>query len=173
MDDLKDILLDGEEVLWSGKPVLTHVKNSSIKKKLKHLAWMLFAALVAAYFFYVGNMSNQTGFVQVLSGITIILIAIGLVIATFAFFDKGSVALSSLGQIYAVTNRRVIVIDTKKHWRQFILGRSVIGLSIKNNGEYGDVHISYGDEDFLSMSALPDADVVERLLLENFAAKRE
>lgn len=173
MDDLKDILLDDEEVLWSGQSAVKSIKSSSTKKKLKHLAWMLFAASVAAYLIYIGNYPNQTGFVQVLAGIIIVLIAIGLVIAAFAFFDKGSEAQSSSKQLYAVTDKRVIIVDIEKHWRQYLMGRSVVALHVKTTGDVKDLQIIYGNDGFMMMSALPDADLVERLLIENFALKRE
>lgn len=175
MDEIKDKLLDGEDVLWSGRPVVTDRRGPSkiVRNKLKHVAWMLFFALVAVYLFYVGNYPSQTGFVQAISGVVIVIIGIGLLIATIALLNTDSQAHPQRRQLYAVTNKRVLIVDTDGHWRQNILGRSIVGLRVSKNGNEKDIQIDHGNDDYTLMSALPDADVVERLLIENFAAKKE
>lgn len=174
MDEIKDILLDGEEVLWSGKPDLSlaNPPAPNWRRKLTHFLWVLGFAIVAIFLTKVGSQPNVSGFVQVILGIVIVTIAIGLIPAVLAFFDFNDVIAPRDAEFYAITDRRLIVLNITKKAREYVMKNSVSSIHTAENGSAYDLTISHGwGADFVTLYALSDAKDVEKIILDNFSIR--
>ena len=90
MKDINDILLNGEEVLWSGAPDPDLVKSLAPywRRKLVHFLWIVGFGGVAVLLYFVGRDLTAEGFVQILIGILIVFFALGVILATVAFLTS-------------------------------------------------------------------------------------
>ncbi|NOX95214.1 MAG: hypothetical protein GXP04_09015 [Alphaproteobacteria bacterium] len=175
MDEIKDILLVGEEILWSGTPDQNNAKSVPPywRRKLTHFLWVLGFSIAAIFLTKVGNQPNVSGFVQVILGIVIVVIAIGLIPAVLTFFDFKDDIAPHQAEFYAITDRRLIVLNTTKKTREYVLKNSVSYISTTENGSVYDLTVSHGwgEADFVTLYALPDTKDVEKIILDKFSIR--
>lgn len=175
MKDINDILLNGEEVLWSGAPDPDLVKSLAPywRRKLVHFLWIVGFGGVAVLLYFVGRDLTAEGFVQILIGILIVFFALGVILATVAFFDFKDRAISYQHDLYAITGRRLIVMNTERNSTHSVFPNSVCYLTNNANNKHATlaVYIGYGEDDCLLLHGLPDADKVEKMIAEKFSIK--
>lgn len=102
---LKEVLLDGEEVRWTGRPVPFKLMRSPDRAGI-FLTWALSAAVVALAVFWLAPLfpKSQRG----LTDLLVMLVVVAFLPAMLSlrpFFDKLCLERST---IYAITNFRVI-----------------------------------------------------------------
>jgi hypothetical protein len=176
MDEIENLLLDGEKVLWSGKPDWTkaRVREYSVKSKIIHALWIVVIVSITAVIFKFGNQASTDGFIRPVLGVLVIIFLLISVGVIGAFFDFGKSSTVKPLEEYAITDRRLLIVNPTKGSHASYFPGSMYYLETIPNGELQDVAFQYGSDEhrFETLHALNDAEAVERLLHEKFAAKR-
>ncbi len=176
MDELKEILLDGEKVLWSGKP--DWMKAEPIKKGLRAKAgtikFLAAASLIFMAMMGVGAIFEPSGFVNVMLGTIIIFTAIAIFIALVNAFQSEHSILEHQDHVYAITDQRLIIHDRSRLTTHSLMGAILYEISTVPNGSVKNLNISYAhpDEGFCTLYALIDVTVPEKILLERMAFRK-
>lgn len=175
-DDLKDVLLPGEQVLWSGHPdwdKAEHPKTGWRAKAgtIKFSAAMLVALVVMMVF---GMIFDPKGFVGVMLGVLIALSAVSFIIALVALFNTDSPAQVRHDHVYAITDKRIIIHDRSKLTTHSIMGATLFAVVTTPNGSTKNINLSYGyhEEDVATLHSLSDPATPEKLLIEYFSRRK-
>lgn len=173
MNELKDILLDGEEVLWSGRPEWENAERPKTGWRAKSgvikfavIVFLIFGVLMAF-----GMLFDPKGFASGMLGVLILIAAIPFVIALLNVFDRRAPAHIRYDHTYAITDRRLIIHDRNKDTTQSVMGRILFEITTTQNGETKNLCVSYAhpDDGFATLYALSDAHTAEKLLLKHFS----
>ena len=177
MDEIKDILLDGEEVLWSGKPDLTLAKPLAPywRRKSTHFFWLTFFTMIFLALFHLESRVDRSGMIDNAVMVVAIIVLIGVLLGGVAFFDFKDSTNHHQHDLYAITNRRLIVLNTRQKSTHSAFANSVCYLTnnISNKHRTISVHIGYGEDDCFLLHGLPDATIVEKMIAEKFSIKEE
>lgn len=179
MDDLQDILLDGEEVLLSGNPDWENAerpktgwraKSGAIKFAL--IMFISFSAMMAWGAFF-----DPQAFAGGMLGVLIFLSAISFVVALMIVFGENDYLDPSLirhDHVYAITETRMIIHDRSKITTQSVIGPVLLEVTTTLNGAVRNLSVSFAQSDsgFAIMYALADAHIPERLLIERFSQRK-
>ena len=174
MSDLEEILVDGETVLWAGRPDMSIMKplKPFWLRKLTHLLWLLFfASLVAAFFW--GSSFYKTGTLNVIFIVFAVIILFGLVIGGLAFLDFKDRAIPYHHDQYAITNRRLLVRNSVTGSSHSVFPNSVCYLvnSARRVDPTLAVYVGHGEDDAILLFGLRDAEKVEKMIAEKFSIK--
>jgi len=176
VDDLKDILLDGEEVLWSDKPDWSKAEGPKKGWRAKSGVIKFAATMLLAFFAMMafGMVFDPEGFASGILGVLILLSAISFVVALLNFFDKNDSMQIRYDHIYAITNRRIIVHERSRLTTQSVMGPVLFEVATIQNGSVKNLSFSYAhpDEGFATMYALSDASAPEKLMIERFSRRK-
>ncbi|GJL92553.1 hypothetical protein [Hyphococcus sp.] len=176
MNDLKDILLDGEKVLWSGKPDWDRAEQPKTGWRAK--SGVVKFALATLFSFIVlmafGMIADPQGFASGVLGVFIVILAISFVIALLNVFDRSAPAQIRYDHFYAITDWRLIIHDRNKDTTQSVMGSILFEVTTTQNGETKNLCVSYAhpDDGFAILHALSDARPAEKLLLKNFSRRK-
>lgn len=174
MSDIIDqSLLQGETVLWRGQPDYDSADERPKpwrQRRWVHMSWivalvLLSIALFAASFVYdVGAGGWFAAFV--VAGIA------AFTIAGYANVRPRAADLRPAEQMYAVTDRRVIVASGADD-RTSVFRSGAAFVDLRPNGSVFNVHIfSAVDELDVCLRAIADGPAVEKLVIETLAAKQ-
>jgi len=173
--EIENLLIAGVTVLWSASPDWSNAKPLTPfwRRKFVHLLWILGFAAVAAFLTYLGNLPGVDGLTYVVLAIVIVLIVVGLIPATLTFLDFKNAEKSHSSESYAITDRRLIILNPIEGIKDYFFANSIGYVTIKKNGLVHDLSIAYGygDEDFKILRAISDAELVEKLIVEKFSIK--
>jgi len=169
---LKDILLENEQIIWSGAPNYDRAKPERKFAWITPLLWAVGLALVTAGMFWAAQTESVSAFLQGLFGaVTVILLLI--------FF---AICLSILQsprkrrpkERYALTNQRLIVANDETGERSSYFADSLMWFKSFTNGAVRDLSLMmvHTDEEYIVLRALDDADKVENLLIQYGIARR-
>ncbi len=177
MNDINDILLDGEQVLWSGAPDSALMKPLAPywRRKLTHFFWLLFFALIFLGLLELETRLDREGMMDNAVMVIAVAILIGTVFGALTFLDFKDSAVPHQYDLYAITDRRLIVMNTKRHSSNSAFKNSVCYLANNTSNKHRtlSVHIGYGENDCLLLHGLPDANLVEKMVAEKFSIKEE
>ncbi len=177
MDDFNDILLEGEEILWSGKPDSNLMKPLAPywRRKLNHFLWIAAFAALAGVLVYLGNLPNVAGMLQVVIGVVIVVILLGVIFASISFLDFKDEAIPPQSDFYAITNKRLIVVNAAKNKNQYIFPNSISYISTNTQNTHRTLSVAYGhgEGDSLLMHGLRDAELVEKMIVEKFSIRSD
>lgn len=176
MDDLKDILLENEKVLWSGAPkweLAERPKRGWRAKSdvFKFALTMLISFLVMMAW---GVIFDPHGFASGILGVLIVFAAMAFAIAIMNVFGSNDPLQVRHDHLYAITDRRVIIRDRSKLTTRSLLGSILYEISTIRNGKTFDLNLSYNypGDGYATFHALTDATEPERLLLSQFTLRK-
>lgn len=173
--DIDDLLLEGETVIWRGAPDFSRAKVKPTSRgaaRLQHLAWSigLIAATISTVL--IGQNWLSEGFLSLLLAFIAVVMGIAAVIVTGTLlFQSGHIQWgASFGDPqarYALTSKRLIV-QSDATRRASIMPAGIGSLRLEPNGEVFDLCVvgGAGEDDFTYLQAIPDGPAVERLILE-------
>jgi len=173
VDDFKDILLEGEQVVWSGRPDPAFYKATRPfwKHKLVHFAWLLLIAAIFLVLSEIDSRLRNSGLVGDVVGIFAILVAIGFAFTLATFFNFKDHRTPPQYDSYTITDRRLIVSNAKTKATHSVFPRSVY--RITNNAGHKhitlSVHVLGGYEQVLVLHGLRDASEVEKMIAQRFS----
>ncbi len=174
MDNLKDILLEDEQVIWSGRPdpELVSPLAPYWKRKLKHLLWLLFTALVVVALIWWGRTAPAFSFLFfVLAAIGII----GIIPATITLFDFNDQAEDPSKHRYLLTNSRLIVRTAEVGVEKEIFPNAIVAIELYKKQSPSRLNIFYGqsENEFVSLVGLSNADDVKTLVTKTLAPRNK
>ena len=166
MDDLKDILLDGEEVLWSGAPDPSLVTPLAPfwRRKLFHLIWTIGFLLFAATLTYYATTLNLDGLFKGIVGFVITAIMIGVIFSFLSFVDFRDRAHPPDTETYYLTNLRLLTINRTTKRRLSIFAGHVSSVEVAKSGISlgGDS----GEGSWIALRGIKDSAEIEKLIIE-------
>jgi hypothetical protein len=153
-NDFKDILLDGETRLWSGRPAWSHAK-SGLGRARGRIGAGLFASVMfaaAVFAFSIGA-----------AGAAVAALVIGM-FALLALLNNQPDSDRDRDKHYLATDRRLIVLRDNPSERFSVALRTVTGIQVRSNANVHDITLKTGNGelDFLTLHALEDAQDVEK-----------
>lgn len=174
MSDIIDqSLLQGETVLWRGRPDFDSADERPKpwrQRRQVHMAWIVALVLVSAVLF-AANFAYEGGAGGWFAAFVFAGIA-ALTIAGYANAKPRPDDLRPAEQMYAVTDRRVIVAAGEND-RSSVFRSGAAFVDLRPNGSVFDVHIfSSVDELDVCLRAIADGPAVEKLVIETLAAKQ-
>ena len=174
MDEIENLLLDGEKVLWSGKPDWTKVEpiKTGWRAKAGTIKFLIAASLIFMSLMGAGAIFNPSGFTSVVLGAIIFFNVITIFIALMMVFQSEQPFPDHPDHVYAITDRRLIVFERSKISTNSFTTNSFCGVHNRPNGDVRDLELSYGYDNSLILYALPDADQVEKIILERFTTMK-
>ena len=174
MDDFKNILLDGEKVLWFAKPDPGLIKPLSPfwRRKLAHFVWIAITLLVVAFCLRLA--SAFPGMSVIFNAIAVVGI-VGLIPASLLFLDFKDGETPHQFDAYAITDRRLIItnFETKSNTSIFPNQIGNVTNNMNDNHRTLSVHIGFGDDYRFLLHGLVDAEKVEKMIIERFSIKEE
>lgn len=177
-DDLKDILLDGETVLWRGASDFSRAQRkpeSHKTRQLHRLGWLAGLATLAVGSYSFGHFLNLTGFVGTLVAVLTVFLIIGTLFVFSRLFAKDIIVREKL-DIYLVTDRRVMALDKdRKQIRSMNAGHGSL-VSLYKNGDLHDLTIGLPVDDHESnifFTAIEDGPAVHKLVLQTLVHARD
>ena len=177
MDKIKDILLEGEKVIWLGRPDpnLSRPLAPYWKRKLRHLFWLALFAGLAVLLGYIGSNENIRGILELIVGTVTVIIILGVVIGFFAFLDFKDDEIPHQADIYAVTDRRLIAFNSEKNYRRYVFPNSVSYISNNTQNHHRTLSLAYGhgESENLLLHGLHDAEEVEKMIVERFSIREQ
>ncbi len=175
MTELKDILLDDEEILWSGRPEGGLMKPLAPfwRRKTTHFLWLAFFSLAFLVLLHLESVVDRSGMIDDIFLVMGVIVLIGVIFGSVAFFDFKDTATPHQHDIYAITNLRLIVINTERESNCSAFINSVCYLTNNTHSKHKTltVHIGYGEDDILILHGLRDATKVEKMITEKFSIK--
>jgi hypothetical protein len=175
-DELKDVLLPEERVLWSGKPEWDYAERPKTGWGAKSgvIKFAVSVFLIISVLMAFGMLFDPEGFAGGILGVLILLSAISFVIALFNIFDKHDPMQLRHDHLYAITNNRIIIHDLSKLTTRSIMGPVLYEVSTVQNGSVHDINVNFAnkEEDFATFHALSDCAAAEKLLIEKFSRRK-
>ncbi len=177
VDDLEDILLDGEELLWSGRPDWDRAKP--VRSVLRQRATvLLFAAgfgLTAASLIWIGSLLSLQGFASAVAAVCVGILFVASGFTLLSAFEVKKDFLYPYSDEYAITNKRLIIRRPESHEEWSLTKGAVCYLVLKPNGDVFNLELypDPGDHNFHTLYALSDANVAKKLALEIIATEME
>jgi|GEM_PF-4012236 len=176
-DALNDILLNGEEVLWEGRPDWTRVEKpkSKIKSKIEHFLWIVGLIFAVVLLTLIGKTDGVQGFFQVVLGILITILVIALIPTIGTFFQKDQTEPTRPDERYIITDRRLILQQLEEGHLESFAHNSLQRIERFSRGDVQSMSVQFanGEDDFRTLHALADAEKVERLLVISFIVRKE
>ena len=179
MPGIESLLVDGEEVLWSGNPQVTRSELrrqaiASFFKRVFAIALFLVTAFSLLYFRAFVLEDSIVDYLLWIGAFVFILISIG--IGLF-LVSASSPKYHLLEYRYAVTNRRILLLEGE-HRQLMLFPGSVIEVDCYSDGDIADVSIlivqgeSNDDEAiYHTFSKIKDSKTLMKLITEKFGAR--
>lgn len=162
------LLLPDERVLWNGKPDWRNAtpRKEFWRSKAVHFLWIFGLIVIILLLWCVGEGIHE-GFTRTILGVLIVLFSVFLLPITASFLDFKKARLGD--ESYAITDRRVIILDSEGS-RRSIAPNVFLQVRSSPNGKVHDLNLWYGHEDneVLTFQAISDHGAVEKLILERF-----
>jgi len=172
MDEIKDILLEGEKVLWSGKPDLSLAKPPTPywRRKMVHLGWLLITAAVVAVCLWA---SRAFSVISLVFNTIAVIGIVGLIPGILAFFDFKDSAEDPSKHHYTLTNYRLIALLEDYRVKKELFPNSVIAIEAYTEQSPKRLNIFYGqsENEFVSLVGLTDVEHVQKLITETLALR--
>ena len=171
-----EILLPTEEILWQHLPALDLAKpiKPFWRRKAVHLAWTLIVWGVVAFLLNAIAWFGLEGAAHTVASVVIVGIALAALLSTVSWFVFQDETAELLRQECAITNRRIIIKDTKTNEIVSLFPNSVLYMHRKRNGSVHDLELQHSHEEFsVTLFAVEDVDAVEKLILERFVTITE
>ena len=159
MEDFKNILLEGEEVLWSAKPDWALAKPWWRYWTRRWVAFLFATAFFVAAYFFIKESSEAGGIISSIFGV-------------FAFslmFVRSPEEARNKDEGYAVTNIRLIIIREGGFERYSAALSALTAFQARKNGKVTDLTIrtGAGEDDYVTLFALTDSAAAEALIAAN------
>ena len=172
MNDINDILLDGETVLWSGAPDQSLVKAPAPywRRKLVHFASLIGVAGLVAGCIWAARIFPAIGLV--FNTLAVVGVA-GLIPGTLAFFDFKDSAEDPSKQSYVLTDRRLVVLLRDGEEKKQIFANSAVAIETYKKQSPVRLNIFFGqsENDFVSLVGLSEIDRVEKMITQTLAPR--
>ncbi|MEE2691221.1 MAG: hypothetical protein VX640_06755 [Pseudomonadota bacterium] len=175
-NDLRDILLPGETMVWSGRPDWQNAEKPATGWRSKSGA-IKFAAIMLLVFIVMmawGAIFDPRGFASGILGVLIVIAALAFVIAVMNILDRQPSAIIRHDHLYAITDRRLIIHDVSKLTTRSITGPIIYEVQSVENGDVKDLNIRYShsEDGIATFYALKDVVAPQKLLLEQFSFRK-
>jgi hypothetical protein len=160
----------GEQLLWYGQPIARRTIRSAMPIVLFGIMWTAFALfwMAGAAGFRFPDFSRLSESLFALFGLPFVLIGLGLLASPYFVYKKAK------RTVYAITNRRAIVIVSGKFkFIQSYSGKDIGTISRSERAD-GTGDIFFGEEAGekrtkpVGFLAIPDVRRVERILIDTF-----
>ena len=173
---IRKVMLEGEELLWSGQPDWSNLpRPTRLKDRLKALGMFLMAGATAVILVTWGLRASLEGFAAMLVILGVALSGIILFVSFNRLLNPGTLSLDE--EYYGLTDRRLICISRSNWRRTSVMKGFVAGLECVAVGNRFDVNVALtldpgdaGDFEYntvgIRLRAVPDGPEVEKLLLE-------
>ena len=175
-NDLRDILLPGETIVWSAKPNWQKAEKPATGWRSKSGAIKFAMIMLLAFIGMMtwGAIFDPRGFASGILGVLIVITALTFVIAVMNILDGQPSAKTRHDHLYAITDRRMLIHDLSKLTTRSIMGPIVYEIQSIENGDVKDINISYShsEDGFAAFWALDDAVTPQKLLLEQFSFRK-
>lgn len=175
MNDLDDILLDDEIVIWRGAPDIPQARKRTLKGRVKRGAIGGALLITAAAIFFTATYFNIGGFGGALIGV------IGFIIGIVGLGAFGTVSTPQADDfppgkpdiVYALTNQRLIQWEKHSGAMTSIAAGGCTYLSLHRDANlYGIKVGSFGEYDQIYLDSIPDGPAVERLIRQHLMPRK-
>ena len=177
-DDLKDILLDGETVLWRGAPDYSHAKSKPRTKaqlQRERVIWSLIAFVVTAALFSLGYFFSLTGFIGTFLSTLVAFFGVGTLIGVSRLFAIDIKVYDRWDQ-FLVTDRRVAAVCRRdENISSISAGRGTL-VELRKNGDRHDILVGFpndDDESLIIIAAIEGGPAVHKLVLQTLISARD
>lgn len=178
-DALAAYLIDGEKLLWA-QPSLKEPIRTTLFKSLTRLFWLLVGLLTFGFgVWQMASLMDASGWPtwNAFGGFVLTLIAFVIMSVSWnALFDPDV----SVGNIYAISDRRIFAFRETSADRTSIVGTGAIRGSVhvnKSTQNIGTLSLTFDhpaeEEIALIIHRVREVDAAERLILENFVASKQ
>lgn len=171
-DALKDILLENEQIIWSGAPDYTRAKTRRKSGRFATLLWAIAIAVMIAVMFWASQTESVTKFFQGVFGTFTVLLLI--VFACLCMYIVQGQKNPQPKERYALTNLRLMVMNEETGERSSYFGDALIWFKSFENGTVRDLSLmmAHTDEEHIILRAVDDAAKIETLLIQHGIARR-
>lgn len=157
MDDFNNILVDGEQIVWSGRPTWGREKSRFAYLRGKIISSLFLIAFLTGSLEFARSENN---------GVAIAFLIFAGFAALFLFSQSPS-SSRRRDKHYLMTDRRILVLRERPEERVSFSISAITALNLAANGGVRDVTLRTGDgeADFVTLYALEDAAKFEKLLV--------
>lgn len=170
MDDLDDILLEDETVIWRGAPDVPQARKRTLKGRVIRGAIGSALLIAAAAIFFTATYYGVGEFAGALIGLVGFIIGIaGLVtLSSVRTRQRGDVPGGHTEIIYALTNRRLVEWRKPSGEMKSIAPGGCVFLHMYRNANLFGIQVgSFGEDSEIWIDAIPDGPAVERLIRQH------
>jgi len=167
-DDLKDILLDGETVLWRGAPDIEAGDKAGRWQAFRiNLLWITGGLAVGSFLLWNGLTHELSIFLQVVNALFLMLAAALVIVpivnlVTYKHYDRSD-------ERYILTNRRLLIINSVTSEQHSAFPNAMTSIDLRRNGKVHNLTIAYGfdGEDWpsITLHAIHEGALVKRQFL--------
>jgi hypothetical protein len=170
-DAFRDILLDNEQILWSGAPDYSRAAPHKLGPTASTVVWAIILTIALVAMIWAALTGAVPVFVQGVFGVLGVVAALVLFLIV-QFWISGRKMRPN--ERYTLTNLRLMVTNDEAKRRQSYFADSLLWFDSFPNGEVRDLSLMMAqtDEEYVILRALADAASVEKLLIQHGIARR-